>query len=458
VREQLLNDLEVEKAILESARESGTPYEAVRRHVEEAIGEMVPKFSLGTYYKFGLVVARWALRIPYRPTIDRESFKRIEEIPREAVQVYVLNHRTNFDYVLASYALHRRIVLSWAVGEWARIWPLEQLFRAFGAFFVRRKSGDALYRTLLRRYVQLMTRQGVTQGFFPEGKLTRDGALAEARAGLLDYIVTARADPSFARDIVFVPVGLQFDRVFEDEVLISEAKGREHPPTWYEKLGSLAYIIASLPLSLAFNLFRLATGRLMGRFGIAAVSFGAPLSLDAWMKEHAPDLPRLSREERAARVAELLRALMARIGDAIPATPVPLTAHALVQAGALEGPVSIDAVAALAARAKSRLAQDGAPVILGKEFLRLESAKERLAEVAGRAVQEISGELIDLEEAEGAVRDGLVQLARRGAVTVKDERVRIIKRDLVLYYARSIPRLGPLAEPRPAAVPAVAAR
>ena len=37
-----------------------------------------------------------------------------------------------------------RAALSYAVGEWARVWPLQQLVRAMGAYFVRRRSGDAL--------------------------------------------------------------------------------------------------------------------------------------------------------------------------------------------------------------------------------------------------------------------------------------------------------------------------
>src|SRR4029077_6242734 len=65
------------------------------------------------------------------------------------------------------------VAISYAVGEWARAFPLERMFKAFGAYFVRRKFREPLYHAVLERYVQLITREGVTQGIFLEGGLTR---------------------------------------------------------------------------------------------------------------------------------------------------------------------------------------------------------------------------------------------------------------------------------------------
>ena len=39
--------------------------------------------------------------------------------------VFVMNHRSNMDYVLVSFLAAERVALSYAVGEWARIWPLQ---------------------------------------------------------------------------------------------------------------------------------------------------------------------------------------------------------------------------------------------------------------------------------------------------------------------------------------------
>src|SRR5439155_1562129 len=79
-----------------------------------------------------------------------------------------------------------------------------------------------LYRRVLARYVQLATAEGVTQAMFPEGGLSRDGALRPPKFGLLSYMV-ARFDPDGERDVVFVPVGINYDRLLEDRNLTASA-------------------------------------------------------------------------------------------------------------------------------------------------------------------------------------------------------------------------------------------
>src|SRR5205814_7239432 len=78
------------------------------------------------------------------------------------------------------------------------------------------------YHAVLEQYVRLITKNGVTQGFFPEGRLSRDGRLGSPKLGLLDYVCRTMLDPGFDRDIWFVPVAINFDRVLEDRALIRE--------------------------------------------------------------------------------------------------------------------------------------------------------------------------------------------------------------------------------------------
>ena len=62
---------------------------------------------------------------------------------RTSTPVFVLNHRSNLDYVIAATSLADRAILSFAVGEWARYWPLEGLLRALGGFFVPTRIGQS---------------------------------------------------------------------------------------------------------------------------------------------------------------------------------------------------------------------------------------------------------------------------------------------------------------------------
>src|SRR5207253_8383152 len=125
-------------------------------------------------------------------------------------------HRSNADYVLVSYALAGQVAISYAVGEWARAFPLETIFKAFGSYFIRRRFREPLYHTVLERYVQLITREGVTQGIFVEGGLSRDGKLRPPTLGLLDYTCRTLTDTAFDRDIWFVPVAFNYYRPLQD--------------------------------------------------------------------------------------------------------------------------------------------------------------------------------------------------------------------------------------------------
>ncbi len=132
------------------------------------------------------------------------------------------------DYILLSYLAAEKTALSYAVGEWARIWPVQGLVRATGAYFVRRDSKDPLYRRVLERWVAMATANGVPQAVYPEGGLSKDGALRPPKLGLIDYMLRG-FDPKGPRDLVFVPVGVNYDRVLEDRTLLldrSPAQGK----------------------------------------------------------------------------------------------------------------------------------------------------------------------------------------------------------------------------------------
>jgi glycerol-3-phosphate O-acyltransferase len=326
IRDELLLDAEVHAAIARHCREHGVPEPEVRARVERYIDEIVPFFNVLSYYRLGYNLARMLIHLLYRPTVAYQDARALEGIPRKDVVVYLMNHRSNADYVVVAFVLAQRVSISYAVGEWARTWPLEFVFKSFGSYFIRRRYREPLYHTVLERYIQLITRNGVTQGIFPEGGLTTDGALRPAKIGLLDYILRSMDDPAFARDIWFVPVGINYDRVLEDRTLIRERvlNARQAP-----RLAQAGTVM----MYLLGNAGRFLTGRLK-RYGRVAVTFGTPVSAREWLDGEVPGLLRLPKEERLPRVQAFADAMMARIGAVVPVTPVPLAAAALLSFGA----------------------------------------------------------------------------------------------------------------------------
>jgi glycerol-3-phosphate O-acyltransferase len=327
--------------------------EALRLRVHRYVEEIVPFFRPLAYYRFGLGLARTLLGKLYRLEWRPEEVARVKEFSRERPRsvVYLMNHRSNVDYVLAAFVLAEKIALSFAVGEWARVWPLEYVFKSFGSYFLRRGFRDPLYHTVLRRYVQLVTKSGVTQALFPEGGLSRDGKLRPPKIGLLDSIVCSKEDRSFRRELVFVPVAINYDRVLEDRALVAEL--REKRPS-SSRLG-MARHVGRILFRNAAKLYR----RKIRKNGIAAVRFGEPVSFDRWHESLGVDIFALSKEERRSHIAAFTEQMMTRIAALVPATPLCLVARVLLD----RGPLSRAELESSVAEAAEELAGRGVEVI-----------------------------------------------------------------------------------------------
>ena len=177
---RLSYDPKVMEAVAEHAVETGVPgavaFEEARRYARE----IVPGFSATLYFGVATRLARWISRGLYRVRIGKVDPALAGGLDRKATVIFVMNHRSNMDYVLVTWLVANRSALSYAVGEWARIWPFSRMIRAMGAYFIRRGSRNTLYRRVLARYVQMATEEGTTQAIFPEGGLSLDGRVGAA--------------------------------------------------------------------------------------------------------------------------------------------------------------------------------------------------------------------------------------------------------------------------------------
>lgn len=322
--DRMVYDQDLMRAVEAHAQATGEPRAVTMARVKSYAREIVPTFNAWTYFSFGTKAARWLSNALYRVRLGYFDEEKLKLIDADATVVFVINHRSNMDYVLVTYLAAASSALSYAVGEWARVMFLQTMIRSMGAYFIRRDSGDPLYRKVLARYVQIATAEGVTQAVFLEGGLTRDGALRPAKLGLLSYI-TGKFDPAQPRDLVFVPVGLNYDRVLEDRTLTGS---RAHEAGEKQSRRGAVAVAGYLTQALWLRL----TGR-WHRFGYASVSFGEPLSLKAYLAGKKLDLREMSEETRFAATGEIAAVMMARIAKIVPVLPVPLLATVFEQAG-----------------------------------------------------------------------------------------------------------------------------
>jgi glycerol-3-phosphate O-acyltransferase len=314
---RLLTDPKVQSAAAQFAKEKGISVPAALRTVERYAREIVPAFNAYLYFRIGYFIGRGIARALYRVRLGYVDSGGLAAIEPDATVVFVMNHRSNMDYVLAGYLAADQAALSYAVGEWARFWPLSALIRSMGAYFVRRNSRDELYRRVLERYIAMATEAGVPQAVFPEGGLTRDGRMREPKLGVIDYTMRGfRLDGD--RDLVFVPLGINYDRVLEDRSLLRSLDA-ETP-----RVGRARALWNTLAFA-AHNL-RLMLKSEWHRFGYACVNFGSPVSMRAYCRERGVDFQKLSGEERKLETAALGATLMRAVGRIVPVVPVPLIA------------------------------------------------------------------------------------------------------------------------------------
>jgi glycerol-3-phosphate O-acyltransferase len=229
----------------------------------------------------------------------------------------------------------------------------------------------------------MVTKEGTTQAIFPEGGLSLDGRLHPARMGLLSYIVEGFEPQD--RDVVFLPVGLGYDRVLEDRVLVEAAKSQTRR-------------FRNRPLWVGVHAVRFLIARALGRtrgFGTAAAAFGAPISLHGYLAE-------------GGTVEGLGERLMAAIAEVVPVLSVPLVAKALGDGAASRDELA-GRVAALIALLEGKGAELNLPTV-GMEAI---------------------------------LTEGLTPLIKRGLVTEGLQPVER-NRDLLEFYAASVPDLADL--------------
>lgn len=404
---------------VEEMAQAGANREELRVKVNTYVEEIVPFFKPLIYFRFGRTLAGWVLTSLYRIDYRPEEVARIKALSkaRPCSVVYLMNHRSNVDYLLAAYVLAEDVALSFAVGEWARVWPLEYLFKAFGSYFLRRGFRDPLYHTVLRRYVQLVTKNAVTQAMFPEGGLSRDGKLRPPKIGLLDSILCAKADRSFTRELLFVPVAINYDRVLEDRVLLQERGGKKH------RMGKLA--MGKRVLNILFGNLHKFARRKLRKNGMAAVRFGEPVSFDAWQSQRGIDIFSLPKEARRAHVVTFCNEMMNGIAALIPITPVCLIARHLL-AHPVDG-ISYGALCHEVEQAITDAAARSTPVVCGERGTRF-VVDGALLRLAARGLIQV-GETAAAQADEPYTPDQLIRVDTSGPGR---------SADVLNYYANAI--------------------
>ncbi|HET6489553.1 MAG TPA: 1-acyl-sn-glycerol-3-phosphate acyltransferase, partial [Syntrophales bacterium] len=244
--------------------------------------------------------------------VDREGLARVRDISRRMPCVIIPCHRSHIDYLLLSYVFYKHnIPLPFvAAGTNLMFWPLGQIFRKAGAFFIRRTfGGNFLYRQVMETYIKTLLALGYPLEFFIEGGRSRTGKMVMPKYGMLSMVI--QANMGLHRDLAIIPVFIGYDRVMEETAYLQELGG------------------AAKEKERATSVIR--SGKLLNkRYGRVYVNVGEPIYLRPYLQAQEKPLESMDMDERRSLYRKMSYEVVSEISRVSVVTPFALVSAALL--------------------------------------------------------------------------------------------------------------------------------
>jgi glycerol-3-phosphate O-acyltransferase len=107
--DRLFHDHKVQAAAAAHATATSETLGEVWRRIDRYAREIVPAFNAYVYYRVGFAVARAAARALYRVRIGFVDEPGLARIDPKSTIVFVMNHRSNMDYILVAFLAAERV-------------------------------------------------------------------------------------------------------------------------------------------------------------------------------------------------------------------------------------------------------------------------------------------------------------------------------------------------------------
>ena len=316
IKESILASDRLRKVIAQHANSRNEALHVVRKKADRFIDEIAAKY----HHFFITCISRpvgWLLNTMFEGVnLDTEGLQRAKAMSRQAPLILVPCHKSHIDYLMLSYILFQNNLPCphVAAGKNLSFWPLGPIFRAGGAFFIRRTfRGAVLYAKVFSEYIYKLLQEGFNIEIFIEGGRSRTGKLLMPKLGFLSILLNAFKNGA-CEDLIFVPVYIGYDQILEEDAYLVEVGGGQKEPE---------------------NLLQIIKARrfLKQRFGKIYINFNEPVSLNAILKAYDEPLADMPPKT----LNTLCRDLGWRMINAINLAGI-VTPHALVAASVLNCP------------------------------------------------------------------------------------------------------------------------
>jgi glycerol-3-phosphate O-acyltransferase len=288
--ERVLYHKNVLDEIARVSAEEKRPETAVRKKAYKYYTEIAATFSIVYIYLFARALNYVVRRIYDGISFDKDAFKDLREAAAKGPLVLMPCHKSHMDYLILSYLMHMNKMFPphIAAGVNLSFFPMGTIFRHSGAFFLRRSfRGLNLYPVIFKQYVKTLISEGFSIEFFIEGGRTRTGKVVLPKLGFLSYLTEAIQE-GYHRELQFVPIAINYDRILEEQSYAKELKGKE------KESESAVAMLESRKL-------------LKRKYGRVYVTFNKPLSIRDYIDRGVPweEMPAVVAHDVVRRINEV---------------------------------------------------------------------------------------------------------------------------------------------------------
>jgi glycerol-3-phosphate O-acyltransferase len=298
------------------ARELARPEAGVQREAARDLREIAAQHS-----PYVIDLTAHLIRLLYTRAYgdalhyDRTQLRQIYALTQRHPVVFLPSHKSNLDHLVLQYALHENghPPNHTAGGINMNFFPVGPLVRRSGVFFIRRSfKDDAIYKFVLRQYIDYLVEKRFSLEWYIEGGRSRSGKLLPPMFGMLAYVVDAYRRGK-SDDVCLIPVSIAYDQIQDVGDYVAEQRGAA------KQAESFRWFLGILR-------------RLGRRYGEIHIRFGEPLSLNAALGPPDP-AAEPNADEQSVALQKLAFEVSVRINRVTPITPTSLVTLALLGSG-----------------------------------------------------------------------------------------------------------------------------
>ncbi|MBW1961066.1 MAG: 1-acyl-sn-glycerol-3-phosphate acyltransferase, partial [Deltaproteobacteria bacterium] len=313
LKESILTSDRLQKFMNRYSKSRKIPLQQVHKEADGYLEEIAANYNTG-FVRIGSLILKKLLKIMFEEvSVNTDMIARIKAMSLKGPLIFLPCHKSHMDYLILSYILYQNNMPCphIAAGKNLAFWPMGTIFRAGGAFFIRRSfMGAMLYSKVFKEYFHKLLEEGFNIEFFLEGTRSRTGKMIMPKLGLLSLILDAYRDGA-CEDLILVPVFIGYDQVLEEGSYLKEIEGgQKNPESFIQVLRARKF--------------------LKRRHGRIYVQFHEPMSLQELLAKQGPTITDMTAKQQNA----FCRGLAFRVLNAIDNLTV-VTPHALFSSAVL---------------------------------------------------------------------------------------------------------------------------